>query len=81
MKPNIIVETRGLFCPMPVIKTSEAVKKIDPGSLVEIISDDPAIESDMPAWCGSQGHTIRSKVKDENGVFRCIVEKRVDAKK
>jgi tRNA 2-thiouridine synthesizing protein A len=81
VKPTIVVDTRGLFCPMPVIKTSEAVKKIDPGSLVEVISDDPAIKSDMPAWCGSQGHTIRSQVKDENGVYRFIVEKRIDPRK
>jgi TusA-related sulfurtransferase len=66
---------------MPIIKTSEAVKKIDPGSLVEVISDDPAIESDMPAWCSSQGHVIQSKIRDASGVFRFIVEKRVDAKK
>jgi len=66
---------------MPIIKTSEAVNKIDPGSLVEIISDDPAIEADMLAWCGSHGHTIRSADRDENGIYRFIVEKRTGAKK
>ncbi len=76
MKPSIIVDARGLFCPMPIIKTSEAVRNIDPGSLVEVISDDPAIESDMPAWCSSQGHVIRSKIKDDGGVFHFVVEKR-----
>jgi tRNA 2-thiouridine synthesizing protein A len=81
MKPSIVVDTRGLFCPMPIIKTSEAVRKIDPGSLVEVISDDPAIESDMPAWCGSQGHVIRSTVEDEGGVFRFLVQKRVNPTK
>jgi TusA-related sulfurtransferase len=70
----LIVDTRGFFCPVPIIKTSEALRQVDPGSLVEIISDDPAIESDLPAWCKSNGHTIRRAERD-GGVFRCIVEK------
>ena len=79
MKPSIIVDTRGLFCPMPIIKTSEAVRNIDPGLFVEIISDDPAIEADMPAWCSSHGHVIQSMDKDESGVFRILVQKRLDS--
>ncbi|MEJ2720271.1 MAG: sulfurtransferase TusA family protein [bacterium] len=72
------MDTRGLFCPLPIIKTSEAIRRIDPGALIEIVSDDPAIESDMPAWCSSHGHLIRSKVND-GGVFRFVVQKRLDA--
>ena len=60
MKPNVIIDTRGLFCPIPVIKTSEALQNLESGALVEIISDDPAIEFDMPAWCQSTGHAIES---------------------
>ncbi|UCG52014.1 MAG: sulfurtransferase TusA family protein [Candidatus Latescibacterota bacterium] len=80
MKPNMIVDTRGLFCPMPVIKTSEALKKLDPGSVVEVISDDPAIELDMPAWCDSQGHIIKSVTK-VSGVVKFLVQKREESSK
>ena len=71
----MIVDTRGLFCPMPVIKTSDALKNLDSGSMVEVISDDPAIEFDLPAWCQSNGHTIQ-RVEKESGVYRYWVEKR-----
>jgi TusA-related sulfurtransferase len=63
MKPNLVVDTRGLFCPIPIIKTSEAMRKLDVGGIVEVISDDPAIESDMPAWCKSNGHSIERVTK------------------
>ena len=63
MKANLVVDTRGLFCPVPIIKTSEAIEKLDAGGVVEVISDDPAIEHDMPAWCQSQGHTIEGVSK------------------
>ncbi len=70
----LIVDTRGFFCPVPVIKVSDALRRIDAGRLVEIISDDPAIEFDLPAWCRSNGHTIRRSER-QGDVFRYIVEK------
>lgn len=75
MKPSIVLDTRGLFCPLPIIKTSDAIKSVDPGSIVEVISDDPAIEFDLAAWCRSQGHAIISE-SQEAGVYRYLVEKR-----
>jgi tRNA 2-thiouridine synthesizing protein A len=60
MRANVVVDTTGLFCPMPIVKTSEIMKRIDEGAVVEVISDDPAIEHDLPAWCKSQGHAIEA---------------------
>jgi tRNA 2-thiouridine synthesizing protein A len=74
VKPRVVIDTRGLFCPMPVIKTSDALQNIDPGGLVEVIADDPAIVLDLPAWCNSNGHTIRQRKKHER-TYRFIVEK------
>jgi len=76
MKPSVIVDTMGLFCPMPIIKTSEAMRVLDEGAMVELISDDPAIEHDMPAWCDGNGHKIES-VTREGSVFRFLVRKAV----
>ena len=77
MKPSIIVDTKGLFCPIPIIKTSEAMQALEGGAIIEVISDDPAIELDMPAWCQSQGHTIES-MSVVGAVFRYLVKKAGD---
>ena len=74
-----MVDSKGLFCPVPIIKTSEAMRSIDEGAVVEVVSDDPAIELDLPAWCESHGHTIESVTVDR-GVFRFFVKKRVSEK-
>lgn len=76
MTPAIRIDARGLFCPVPIIKTSDAMRSVDGGDIVEVTSDDPAIEFDMPAWCQSQGHTIES-VTFARGVFCYLVRKRV----
>ena len=74
MKPNIVIDTRGLFCPVPIMKTSEAMRALETGGVVEVLSDDPAIEHDMPAWCRSHGHKIQS-VTVEGKLFRYQVKK------
>jgi len=57
-RAGLVIDTRGTFCPVPIIKTSEAIRTMDSGGIVEVISDDPAIAHDMPAWCRSTGHEI-----------------------
>ena len=74
MKANTVLDTTGLFCPMPIIKASEAMKQLDAGAVIEVVSDDPAIEFDLPAWCKSQGHVIESMAV-EGGVYRYGVTK------
>ncbi len=33
------VDARGLSCPMPIVKTAQAIKTIPSGSLVEVLGD------------------------------------------
>jgi TusA-related sulfurtransferase len=61
--PDVIVDTTGAFCPVPIIKLSEAIRNIDEGGVVELVSDDAAIELDLPAWCRSTGHLVVGKSK------------------
>ncbi len=56
--PDIVVDTRGSFCPVPIIKLSEAIRNIDADGIVELVSDDAAIALDLPAWCRSSGHKV-----------------------
>src|SRR5260370_7131339 len=43
----------GLFCPMPVLKTRDAMKQMTVGQVLEMTSDDPASEADMTRWVTS----------------------------
>lgn len=50
------LDTVGLFCPVPIIKTAERIRKMAPGTTLGVLSDDQVILIDMPAWCRSMGH-------------------------
>ncbi len=64
----------GLFCPMPILKTRDAMKTMTVGQVLEMTSDDPASEADMKSWTTRTGHELLEM--DRNGtVFRFIVRK------
>ncbi|RZU47287.1 TusA-related sulfurtransferase [Fluviicoccus keumensis] len=53
---DIVVDARRLLCPMPVIRTQAAVRKLTAGQCVEVLTTDPGALHDIPAWCRVQGH-------------------------
>ena len=52
------VEARGVLCPVPIIRLARAAAALPAGSLVALLTDDPAAEHDVPAWCRLRGHQL-----------------------
>ncbi len=64
----------GLFCPMPIVKTREAVKSMAVGQVLEMVSDDPASDADMKSWARRTGNELVAVTKD-GSVYRFLVRK------
>jgi len=75
IKPDVVLDCVGLACPMPIFKTSNRIKEMQQGQVLEVQSDDDGIEKDMPAWCKMTGHEYLGQVK-ANGEYRVFVRKR-----
>ena len=52
---DVVVDARGLRCPLPVIRLAQRVRGLSPGTLVEVWATDPAAAADIPAWCRMRG--------------------------
>jgi tRNA 2-thiouridine synthesizing protein A len=52
------IDARGLYCPIPVYKTRQAVLEAKPDEVVEILADDPAAEEDISRWAKRTGNTV-----------------------
>lgn len=52
------LDTRGLLCPMPVIKTQNAIRKLAVGDTLTVLASDPGVLHDIPAWCRINGHKV-----------------------
>ncbi|MFC7879852.1 sulfurtransferase TusA family protein [Isoptericola sp. NPDC057391] len=53
----VVVDARGLRCPLPVIRLAAAARDLPAGTLVTVLSTDPAARHDVPAWARMRGHT------------------------
>ncbi len=68
------LDTYGLLCPVPIMKTASAIREVSVGDVLEVLADDPQILEDMPAWCASNGHALLETI-EENEEFRLYVRR------
>jgi tRNA 2-thiouridine synthesizing protein A len=71
---DITVDARGLQCPMPVIKTAQAMGEIESGQTLEIIASDRGALSDIPAWAKDMGHTLTEQFENADE-FHFVLQK------
>jgi len=69
-----IIDCLGLFCPMPIVKTREALRHMAAGQVLEVASDDPGSEADMKSWSARTGNELLEMERD-GAVFRFFVRK------
>ena len=68
------LDNSGLSCPMPVVKTKKAMKDLQVGEVLEMISTDPGSIPDMEAWARQTGHELLKAV-DEGSTYRFFIKK------
>lgn len=65
------VNAKGLTCPLPVLRAKNALKDIDVGELIEVISTEAQSVDDFAVYCEQSGHKmvdslIREYSEDED---------------
>jgi tRNA 2-thiouridine synthesizing protein A len=68
------LDASGLACPMPVVRTKQAIDKLEPGQVLEVISTDRGSLQDIPAWAGSTGNRV-IEANDGGDRFTFLIEK------
>lgn len=74
IKPDKTIDTIGLYCPVPLFRTREALETMKKGQILEVLADDPAAESDLQAFSKRTGNKLLKLEKDE-GNLRFLIEK------
>jgi tRNA 2-thiouridine synthesizing protein A len=75
INPDEILDCVGLACPMPIFKTTQKIKEMGPGQILEVQSDDDGIVKDMPAWCRMTGNEYLGLTRDKDE-YRVFVKKK-----
>ena len=69
------LDLKGLSCPLPIVKTAQAMKTLASGDLVEVFATDPGSVADFAAWAKSTGNALVES-GETGGVYRYVVRKR-----
>ncbi|MDT0452906.1 cysteine desulfurase/sulfurtransferase TusA family protein [Streptomyces hesseae] len=68
MSADLVVDSLGKRCPIPVIELAKVIGDVPVGGLVTVLSDDEAARLDIPAWCGMRGQEYVGEAPAERGV-------------
>lgn len=58
LEADKVLDCTGLLCPIPVVKTSQAIKEVEVGQILHMIATDPGAPPDMHAWARQTGHEL-----------------------
>jgi TusA-related sulfurtransferase len=64
LAPDIVLDLKGLVCPVPVVKVANAIKGLELGGVIEASATDPGVLADIPAWCHATGHELLKIARD-----------------
>ncbi len=69
------VDTKGLNCPMPLMKAKKGIKGLQAGDTLEVLSTDPGSVRDFESFCKATGNDLLESGTMDDGVFRFLIKK------
>ena len=69
------LDCKGLSCPMPIVKTAQALRQLAAGNLIEVLATDPGSVKDFAAWSKMTGNALVESTQ-EGVVFRFLLKKK-----
>ena len=67
-----MINLSGLICPIPLLKTKEALFNMTQGQVLQVITTDPASQIDLEVFTRRAGHQILD-VKIHLGQFSYLI--------
>jgi tRNA 2-thiouridine synthesizing protein A len=71
---EIKVDCKGETCPVPLVETRKALRKAEPGDIVEVIGTHPASKKEIPMAVKALGLEL-VEVTEEGDIWRIRIRK------
>lgn len=75
MAEPLIVDTKGMKCPLPVLKARKALKALAPGATMQVLATDPGAVHDFKHFCQTTGARLIEQREEPGGVLVFLLEK------
>jgi len=69
------LDTKGMNCPLPVLKAKKALKDLAAGDLLEVLSTDPGSVKDFDSFCLTTGNELMETDTGDDGVYTFTIKK------
>ena len=69
------LDCKGLSCPVPIVKTAQAIRVLAAGDLIEVLATDPGSVKDFAAWSKATGNLLVA-TSQEGAVFHFVLKKK-----
>jgi tRNA 2-thiouridine synthesizing protein A len=69
------IDTRGLNCPLPILRTKKALADITSGQVLKVVATDPGSVKDFETFSKQTGHALLSHA-EANGEFTFFMKKK-----
>ncbi len=68
------LDTKGMNCPIPILKAKKALNDVPAGEVLEIHATDPGAVADFEAFCRQTGNEL-VEWSEENAVYRFQIKR------
>jgi len=69
-----VLDTKGLNCPLPILRVKKAIKDVPAGGTLQVLATDPGAVKDFEAFCKATGQQLVDW-REEGGVFTFNIKK------
>ena len=75
MELNVEVDARQLACPLPILRSKNALSKMASGEVMKLIATDKGAPLDFMVFCENTGNLLLSSV-EQDGEFIFMIRRR-----
>ncbi len=65
------IDTRGLNCPLPILKAKKALAEIGSGQVLKVVATDPGSVRDFQAFARQTGHELVEQSSSGDEFVHC----------
>ena len=69
------LDTRGLTCPLPILKAKKALAELQSGQLLKVVATDPGSTRDFQAFARQTGNELIEQ-SSQDGEFIHVLKRR-----
>jgi tRNA 2-thiouridine synthesizing protein A len=75
IKPDVVVDTKGLHCPRPLLKAKQILESMEGGQVLEVIANDLSTKSTFPSYLKRSGDQLL-EITEDGAIIHLYIKKK-----